>query len=277
MDAPADAAASFIDKWCASNPELAIALRFLPAGLRQRSGVLAAIEREIVHAAATIGSDEVAATKLGWWHDELTRSARGEARHPLTQALAIEPASAGSLPAWRELVPAALVVRARETASRIDDLLAAWLPLYRASATIESALSPVPLDIDAAARASALSHLLRDVARIDELLAQGQLPLPLDVMARHRLSRDTLRGDSPPRRLALADACRALADEMAALLAASPRLGLVRHAGLVVDRRRAAVAARSDDPSVTLSVALQRTPLRSVWSIWRVAQRDAGA
>ena len=108
--------ASFEAKWGAAHPELG--LGFVAAAQRRAQTAFACIACEIEHAAFAIRAAEPALIKLQWWAEELARAGRGEARHPLTQALAEHPELAALPPAqWHAVVAGAFAQRDPEPAA----------------------------------------------------------------------------------------------------------------------------------------------------------------
>ncbi len=91
--------ASFEAKWTAAHPELDLALKFVAERDRSAQAAFACLVFELEHAAFATRDAEPAAIKLQWWAEEFVRAGKGEARHPLTQALATHPAFASIAPA----------------------------------------------------------------------------------------------------------------------------------------------------------------------------------
>src|SRR5690242_21387944 len=85
-DADTTPLASFEAKWSEAYPEFALAQRFVRDD-REAKLAFACLVFEIEHAAFGIREAQPAAIKLQWWAEELMRAGKGEARHPLTQAL----------------------------------------------------------------------------------------------------------------------------------------------------------------------------------------------
>ena len=153
---------------------------------------------EIEYAAFGIREAQPAAIKLQWWAEELTRTAKGEARHPLTQALAAR-IEAAKIPSalWQQAIIAALAQRDPEPAANAAALLDGYAPMYAPIGTIEAALFGT--DAESIARVLASMRALRDAAALSIALRDGKLPLPLDLLARHRLSRGDLAAASEAR------------------------------------------------------------------------------
>lgn len=259
--------ASFEAKWMQAVPELRVALSFLAPATRAAHGAFVCLVHELEHAAFGIRDAEPATLKLQWWAEEFARAAKGEARHPLTQAIA-QAASFPQVPlaTWYAAVGGALAQRDAEPAANADALLAAYEVLHEPLAQIEARLF-APLDVPALARARALARALRETASLADALRDGRLPLPLDLLARHRLSRGGLTQASPEQVAALREWLGILRDAAATLDAA--RIGAPAAATLSADRWRLAKSMRADDPLAALPPLLARMPLRVSLSAWR--------
>jgi len=263
--------ASFEAKWGAAYPELALALGFEPAGRRDARSAFACISHELSHAAFGVREAQPAALKLQWWAEEFGHARRGEARHPLTRVLAGTPRFGEvALDEWHAAVLGAHAQRDAEPAADTRAQLQAYERLQAPLARIESTLFG-PYDVAALARARAVSRALRETASLGDALRDGRLPLPLDLLAAHRLARGDLAGDSAERRAGL----RAW---LQALLEAAPRpnaLGAQGAAAAAADRWRLRRAATAADPAAVLPSLLGRLPLRAAWASWRAARASA--
>jgi 15-cis-phytoene synthase len=269
--------ASFEAKWTEVRPELALALRFERADERDLRAAFACLVFEIEHAAFGIREAQPAAIKLQWWAEELSRTAKGEARHPLTRALAPRMADAAiPLGDWHAAIVGALAQRDPEPAADRAALFDVLAQLYAPLGVIEAAL----FGTDAAAVAGVLAHAraLRESAALPDALRDGKLPLPLDLLARHRLARGDLGAESEPRSEALREWFGTLAGEMSALLApealAKRRLGVLRAVMGASDAKRLAAAATAGEPLAAMNVELANLSIPMVWSAWRAARRS---
>jgi phytoene synthase len=266
--------ASFAAKWSAARPELALALKFIASPAQRARTAFACLAHELEHTAFGIREAQPAAVKLQWWIDEFARAGRNEARHPLTQALTEqEHFAAIPLAHWLDAARGALAQRDREPAADAQALLAAHAELYGPLATIEATLFP-SIDATAAARARGLSRALRETAGLSAALRDGRLPIPLDVLARHRLVRGDLTQVSERQARALHEWLAWLADECRRLARASASPGVLAQAGLSADAWRARTAARAADPVAALDALFRRLPLRTVWATWRAGRRS---
>ena len=273
--APADTPlASFQTKWMAARPELGLALNFVAACDRPAQSAFACLRLELEHTAFGIREAQPAATKLQWWAEELARAGNGEARHPLTQALATHRAFSGvPLRDWYAVISGALTQRDSEPASDRRALLEGYHALYQPLAQIEALLF-APLDATAVAQVNALARALRETAVLGEALRDGRLPLPLDLLARHRLARGDIARSSPAQIAALREWLAELATDMAAPVHSGAQLGPLHAAAASVDRWRARKAEVAVDPLPALDRLLTRLPLQTAWVAWRAGRRS---
>lgn len=271
-EAPSTPLASFEAKWTEARPELALALRFEREDEREARAAFACLVLEIEHAAFNIREAQPAAIKLQWWAEELARAAKGEARHPLTQALAPRIAAA-AIPqrGWNAAIVGAFAQRDPEPAADREALLSGYAQLYAPLGAIEAALFRA--DAIAVAHALALSRAMRETAALPDALRDGKLPLPLDLLARHRLARGDLGGESATRSEALREWFGDLASEMSALLA-TPKLGVLRGAMAAADAKRLASAAKAGEPMNAMTASLAGLSIPIAWAAWRAARRS---
>ena len=264
--------ASFEAKWTEARPELALALRFERVEEREARAAFACLVLEIEHAAFGIREAQPAAIKLQWWAEELSRATKREARHPLTQALASRIESA-AIPQrdFHAAIVGAMAQRDPEPAGDREALLAGYAELYAPLGAIEAVLFGT--DAAAVARALALSRATRETAVLPDALRDGKLPLPLDLLARHRLARGDLGGDSAGRAGALREWFGELSREMSAL-SASRGLGILRAAIAGADARRLAGAATAPDPLAAVNAAFAGLSIPVAWAAWRAARRS---
>jgi len=271
-EAPDTPLASFEAKWNEARPELALALRFEREDEREARAAFACLVLEIEHAAFGIREAQPAAIKLQWWAEELARAAKGEARHPLTQALAPRIAAA-AIPqrGWNAAIVGAFAQRDPEPAADREVVLSGYAQFFLPIGAIEAALFGT--DAAAVANALALSRAMRETAALPDALRDGKLPLPLDLLARHRLARGDLGGESATRSEALREWFGDLAREMSALLS-TPRLGILRAAMAATDAKRLAGAARAGEPLNAMTASLAGLSIPIAWAAWRAARRS---
>lgn len=254
-----------------AQPELALALRFADASMRPFISAFACLSNEVAHAAFHIVEPAVAATKLHWWAEELSGFTAGRTRHPLTEVLAgyapLRELGAGS---WEALVPAAFAQREAGPFSTLDDMLDVYRRFQIGLAGIEATLHP-KLAIEDSATAASLSCAVDESVRLTEVLARDRLPIPLDLLARHQLSRNEIGQTGAPREAVLREHFLALATRMSAV----ERVGLspLTAIRLQADQKRCVRAAQAADALAESARNLDRLPLSSVWTAWRAARR----
>ena len=276
------ALATFETKWTTVHPELALALKFVEPARRRTHSAFACLVCELEHAAFAIREAEPAMIKLQWWAEEFARIGAGESRHPLAQVLTLDPVFVAlPIARWHEVVVGAMAQRDPESAADRAALLQGYAALYRPLAEIEAALcapASLPSATSVVAPAEAIAGVrvraraLRETARLGDALRDGRLPLPLDVLARHRLARGELAQTSPQQMAALREWLIGLAAESEQALDAG--IGVLAAATASADRWRAQRAARANDPLVTLNAVLGRMPLRAVWAAWRAGRHS---
>jgi phytoene synthase len=259
--------ASFEAKWSAAHPEFGLALAFVRDD-RAALGAFACLVFEIEHAAFGIREAQPAAVKLQWWAEEFARAAHGEARHPLTRALADRFASA-AVPTrvWHEVIVGALTQRDPEPAADAAALFDGYNALYSPLATVESILFGT--DRRSLAETLAATRALRDAAALAEVLRDGKLPLPLDLLARHRLARGDLANASATRDAALREWLATVSERLSANTTRERPLGALRGAMAGANAIRASRAAASSAPLDALRDAMMRLSLPMTWAAWR--------
>ncbi|MEO7430483.1 MAG: squalene/phytoene synthase family protein [Dokdonella sp.] len=264
--------ASFEAKWSDSTPEFRLGLTFLAAVERRAHGAFACLAFELEYTAFGIREAEPAAIKLQWWAEEFARAANREARHPLTQTLAVHPRFSDiPLARWHEVIVGALGQRDAEPAADPAALLDAYGALYRPLCATESILFP-SVDASAMTRVRSLARSIRETAALGDTLRDGRLPIPLDLLARHRLARGDLSRESPVQAAALRDWFATLGREYSGTSrAVSGPLGA---ASARADMWRARRAARAADPLKSVNQSLTRLPLQTSWAAWRAARRS---
>ena len=268
MSAEASAFASFEQKWFAAHPEHEIASAFLPPARRRAENAFGCLVYELDEVAAQIPEPQVAAAKLAWWRDELSAAAGGRASHPVTRALfAAMPAAESTRTLWPALAEAALARLALPPAATLDELLGAHAGFHRAVVRADATLDRHNArDVDAAAILWTVSGLLRGLPRIGG--DSETLPLPLDLLARHGLTRSGLLA-AGVRRTAL------LRDFLAALAAAMPRdrgRNLHQRTRSRLDLALIAGARGAAEPLQHLVAHARAGRWRSVWAAWREAR-----
>lgn len=263
--------ASHAAKWLPAHPELELAQRFIPAQRQAPTLALACLGLELRDAVHRIAEPSVAEAKLQWWAQELAGMPTANVHHPLCLALAAEPALRG-VPAsvWNDLVAAAMAQREGASPSTFAALIEGRRGMFAALMRIEAELWPA-IDIDASARAEAAGVALAEALDPVAALERDHLPLPLDVLARHGLSRADLATPGEAREAAVRDLLGQVCSELQALRGRALPVHVAVRAVLNLRRaRRARVDANA------LSDAAARPPelpFRAVWTAWRAARR----
>ena len=269
--------ASFKAKWTQAYPEFGLALKFDRGDGRDERKAFACLVFELEHAAFGIREAQPAAIKLQWWAEEFARAGAGEARHPLTKLLAARIGEAAiPLRQWQLAIVGAFAQRDAEPSANIGALLDGYARFYEPVGAIESALFGT--HAAAVARALAITRALRETAALSDALRDGKLPLPLDLLARHRLARGELAATSAARTNALHEWFGTLANEMSPLLTReglrTQPLGVLRAAMASADARRALQAASAVEPLGAMKTALGGLSIPVLWSAWRAARRS---
>jgi len=273
-EAPNAPLASFEAKWAKAYPEFGLALTFIREPERSERSAFGCLVYELEHAAFGIREMQPAAVKLQWWAEEFVRAAKGEARHPLTRVLAERIAGAAiPIARWQDVVMGALNQRDPEPAADTDALLENYARFYAPVAEIEVALF-ANLDAASSARVLALARALRETTGLADALRDGRLPLPLDLLARHRLARGDLGGKSPESAAALHDWLKRLAAGCAEVAKGGPRLSVLSAATLAATSARARRAAGAAEPLAALADGQRRLSVGTTWSAWRAARRS---
>lgn len=263
-----DAFAHHVEKLIAVHPEHAIARLFLPTAQRESVSAFEAVVFELEQTLWHAREPQAASAKLQWWAEELTRTLAGEARHPLTQALPVAVATANVQHLPRRWLLQSLALLDDALASDFAAQCAAVESFYVPLAQLESALFGSGAQ---AATPRALSMLLCELAR----MAQGQkahrLAVPLNLLARHQLTREQLEQQCPARE-------QLMRDQLAALALAYERLSPQLDAGLPVrlrlrlERRQVHQLAMKSLPAAGLRLAAASVPLMTAWHAWREAR-----
>lgn len=273
MAAIDDQFAPFERKWLESSPEHAFVRIFLPARVRRVASAFGALVHELSLAAFQVGEPQVAMSKLGWWRQELTDAGSGHARHPITCVL-FDDGRVKDSPAalWLALAEAALNCVDLPAAADLRDLLAQLRPWHAAVAAAQR----IVLDNGAAdpardADLMSASHLLRSYA--DPALTTERLALPLNLLARHRLTRETARAQDANGTAFAKDYLAQLGGEIDRALRTAPVDSLPIRVSARLDSRLATQAQRVPDPLAWLA----ENGRSGRWRCLRVCWREARA
>ena len=266
--------ASFEQKWFAVHPEYAVASVFLAPAQRHRANAFGTLVHELEEAALQPHEPQVTGIKLGWWRNELGSAAAGRANHPVTKQLfADEGARAIDSGSWLQLAETALAASALPAAPDFPALLGQYRDFHAAVADINAALMPAAASEDDIGRNAALwtiSHLLRKLpamARGDE-----SLPLPLDLLARHGLTRSGLAEATPERAALLRDHLDLMARTMTDLTSAPSQRSLYQRVRVRLDRKLIEAARKLPDPLSVIAGDARAGRWSTLWTSWREAR-----
>ncbi len=276
---PDSAFASFEQKWLGEFPENVMISVFLPKLQRSRANAFGSLIHELTQTALYRSDAQIALTKLAWWRQELIDAHAGHPRHPITRILFADAqmrASEASL--WSGLVNAALAQCDYQVQSDLATVLGRFRPWHAAVARAEATVFSIePADFDHNAAVWTISFLLRDLARIPARAEAGKLEhavLPLDLLARHGLSRASLYSPGTSRNAFVGDYLGALLDKLDECLDAAAALSLPRRVRTALDRRLILRARRAFDPLAWLATHQQPDYGRSLWICWREARHS---
>ena len=267
--------ASFEQKWMAAYPEQAAVAVFLAPGERLRVSAFGCLVHELEQTAFGLREAQAAAVKLAWWRQELIAACAGNPRHPVSAVLFADPrtqtADAGS---WPALADGALAMLDQRNASNLTDLLGKHAALYTPVARIESVLfGGNPAQLNATAALWTISHLLHAMSISTEV--GERLPLPLDLLARHGLTRSMLAQPGEGRTAALRDYLGLLGEHANAALALSSSATLGLRVRTRINLAAIWQALRASDPMAWLTAHPRAGRWTSLWSAWSEARQLA--
>lgn len=181
-----DASGEHVGRWVQREPEMELALRFVPTARRPAFIHWGALQAELLSALFELSDARVTRAKAGWWGEELLRFARDQYRHPLGERLP------PGLP-WTALAAAVAAVLEHDgRAEDARDARARSSPLAEALAGVEAAWfghAAGPVDVEAVALHLQCSRLLRGRGGED---AGG---IPMSLFARHGRVPEDVRGE----------------------------------------------------------------------------------
>jgi len=102
-----------------------------------------------------------------------------------------------------------------------------------------------------------------------------RLPLPLDLLARHELTRAALAEATPKRSELMRDFLGRLAIALQSALTEAPRASLARRVRARLDLALMQSAARADDPLRSVMAQPGTARWRALWWSWREARASA--
>ena len=262
----------YLSAWRDADPQRTYAWLFLRPAERICFGGCAALVDEWRKILREVREPQVAVAKLGWWREELQRAAGGEPRHPLTQALFADPrVRAVPLSCWTAVVDAALLLVAASPRADFDAQRRAIAPLSAAVAELETRLwfTP-PADAARAAAVTALADLVADVRALPGEVERGRSPLPMNLLARHRLTIEQSAVDGPAQRAAVRDYAQLLRDALADAATMTGPLTLFRAVALQRDLRDLERSAKTENPLAVLRA--QAVGFGTLLKTWRAAR-----
>ncbi|SRR5579883_927218 len=268
-DAPFDA---FERKWLEAHPEQIVVALFVAPAQRRTASAFGSLVHELELCCFAIREPEVAAAKLEWWRQELLGASAGTARHPITQTLFAAPQVRAIAPSrWSELTAGAMAQLEAPPAPSFAALCGALASFYRPVAALEAALLGVVYN-EANSQLWIGSHLRRAAAGM-EFAPERSVAVPLDLLARHGVTRADLGRGGAAARAALREHTARVGELLAQALRADAGPGLGVRVRARLDLERAERAARAADPAAALR---RRHPWRTLWLAWREARRTAG-
>lgn len=266
--------ASFEEKWLQANPEQATVAVFLPPGQRRLASAFGSLVHELEQAAFGVREPQVAAAKLDWWRQEFAALASGQARHPIARELQVHARGLDVDAAlWTGLVDGALMLLDPPSIATTEDAFAALEVFYGPVAAVEQRLAGGDsARTGAASRLWSGSRLLSLAANLRRAPERAAY-VPLDLLARHGLTRADIGAGSAAGTALLRDFLRELGDSLGRAFA-EPTATLGRRVRARIDLRLAARAANSADPVAFLAEA-DYGRWRTVWLAWREARASA--
>ena len=283
--------ASFEQKWLAANPEQVMIAPFIAPAARLRVTAFGCLVHELETAAYEIQEPDVAAAKLAWWAQELEIAATGHARHPVTHALFDEAARAADRSLWPALAVGALKQVEPHACASLDELIEQREPFSLAIADAESALfldGSANIDVNAALwTLSALLRALRFIepepepsldeprqanSRPQESRVHERLPLPLDLLARHGLTRADLATPSPARNSLFREYLTALRFEIVGAQGVASARTLAQRVRVRSDLALIARALKAPDAVAYMGSHPSGGRLRGLFDTWREAR-----
>lgn len=271
---PADVA-SFVAKLEQAYPELRVAAPLLARQVPARLA-FEAIAHELLQAALHLPDAAAAVGKLHWWSEELQRCGAGEARHPLTRYLETCPPAT---PVAADALEPLLTMAARrheapppaDLAAQLAACEAVFLGVERLRVGL---LGSSPAAISPQASLGALSYLLRQLARVPLDGDDDASAVPMQLLARHQMSRAALSQPGSARDAVVREQVAALGAALA-VLAEPLRASADGFARLRWRCERWRVRPLPPgDPFSALWLRLDSAPWSTAWMAWRELRRD---
>jgi 15-cis-phytoene synthase len=153
----------------------------------------------------------------------------------------------------------------------LPELLGQRAAFHSVVARIEKALSGGrDADIEPNATLWTISQLLRELPQIAH--GDDSLPLPLDLLARHGLTRSGLSAPTAQRTALLRDHLGALAAVSAECVGASSVRSLYQRVRVRHDRALLSATRKASDPLAWLTEHMRAGRWASLWVAWREAR-----
>lgn len=278
MSAALAAFSAYEQKWLTAFPENAVLRIFLPLSDQLLNAALGCLALELEHSALYIAEPQIAATKLNWWGEELAFASAQSARHPVTQILFADMRARAIAPnLWQQWVHSATTQLDCESSADFSTQLEQTQQFNTPLAQIETELFFANNKRSVGAmRLAACAQLLRQLTLLSQELQQGRLPLPLSLLARHQLNRDSLAVASAQRTAALRDYLEDMAKEIRSALALGEALSPSRQVRARLDLVLISRAVCHPDPLKALTLDLGAGCWRSLWYSWRAARTLIG-
>ncbi|MBS0590139.1 MAG: hypothetical protein JSR65_05820 [Proteobacteria bacterium] len=275
LDAQHGAFASFEQKWLAANPEQATVALFFAPDARLRAAAFGCLIHELEQAAFGLGEAHVAEVKIQWWRQELLAAASGSPRHPVSAVLFADPRTAKvDATTWTALADGALEMRHVGAGSDLGSLLSSHAVLYTPVAQAEAALFDVSATtIPATAKLWTISHLLLALRHLAD--APERLPVPLDLLARHELTRAALAEVTPKRGELVREVLGGLSAVLQRALVEMPCGLLARRVRARLDLALMQNAMRAGDPLRAVMTPPGAARWKALWWSWREARAAA--
>jgi 15-cis-phytoene synthase len=264
--------ASFERKWLEANPEQSAVLVFLKPKQRQPARAFGSLIHELTQTAFVVRETQVAAAKLSWWQQELIGASAGNPRHPISRELFRDSrALAIDATLWRALIDGAITQLDASFPSSFEDLLASLSDFFGPVAAIETQLTDGnPSQLDAIAKLWICSHLLL-VAQNASHVAE-RISMPLDLLARHGISRADLAASTPAQIAVLKDFIGQVNGTIIENHRQISSASLGRLVRARADRWLADRAVRADNPADYLARHARNLRWRSLWWAWQEAR-----
>lgn len=260
--------------------DLYYALWHLPPAQREALTALHALAVEIGEAPRECREPPLAHAKLDWWRGEIERAGRGQASHPVTQALKSHLGPDGFLrPALLQLVDAVATEPGPVRMASFEELRACQQRTAGAVAAIAAGLLGArdAAVLECARTLGTLHGLARTLADAGADLRTGRVYLPADELARFGLAGDTLLDNDDTdawRQFAVLQVERLSRLDREALAAVPPGHADTLLPELILAALRQALLGEIRAAGYrVLSQRMALTPLHRLWIAWRTRRR----